>query len=97
MKGSHGSRRRTRGLRVGVRDKGKVKIRQYLAEYGEGDRVSISINPRFQAIPHPRFAGRTGEVAGRQGRSYFINIVDGGKAKRIIVPPEHLKPVEVGK
>jgi len=95
LKGSHGLRRRTRGLKVRVRDKGKIKIRQYLAEFKVGDKASISINPSFQSIPHPRFKGKTGEIVGKQGRSYFLLVKDGGKTKKIIVQPEHLKAVEV--
>lgn len=90
-------RRRTRNLRVRVRDKGKIRIRQYLAEFREGDKASISINPSFQSIPHPRFQGKTGEVVGKQGRSYYLQLKDGGKIKRILVQPEHLKSIEVGK
>ena len=90
MKGSKGYRRKTRNLKVGTRDKGKVKIKQYLQEFNEGDRVSIVINPSFQAIPHPRFRGNSGRVVGRQGRAYYVQINDKGKEKRILVTPEHL-------
>lgn len=97
MKGSHGARRRTRGFKVHVRDKGKINIRQYLAEFAEGETVSISINARFQAIPHAKFQGKTGKIVGKQGRAYFLQIKDGGKNKKILVSPEHLKVVEVKK
>jgi len=90
MKGSKGYRHKTRNLRVETRDRGKVKIRQYLQEFNEGDMVSIAINPSFQAIPHPRFRGKSGRVVGRQGRAYYIEIKDKNKEKRILVTPEHL-------
>jgi large subunit ribosomal protein L21e len=93
MKGSEGYRRRTRSLRVKPRDRGKVRIRARMQRFGEQERVSLKINPFYQNIPHPRFNGRTGTVVGRQGRAYFVEIVDGGKTKRIIVTPEHLKRV----
>jgi large subunit ribosomal protein L21e len=97
MKGSHGARRRTRAFKVHVRDKGKINIRQYLTEFAEGETVSIAINPRFQAIPHAKFQGRTGKIVGKQGRAYYLQVRDGTKTKKILVSPEHLKAVEVAK
>lgn len=90
MKGSKGYRRGTRGLRVKTRDRGKIKIRRYMQEFKDDDRVSISIDPSYQNIPHPRFQGRSGRIAGKQGRSYFIQIKDGKKEKKLLVNPEHL-------
>ncbi len=90
MKGSKGYRKGTRNLRVRLRDKGKTKIRDYLREFSEGDKVAIKINASYQKIPHPRFNGRIGEVAGRQGRAYYVKIKDGNKDKKVLVTPEHL-------
>jgi len=90
MKGSQGVRRRTRGFRVRVRDKGKVRIRKYMRDFDKEDRVSISIDSSYQNIPHPRFQGRSGRIAGKQGRAYFVSVKDGGKDKLILVNPEHL-------
>ena len=83
-------RRRTRTLRVKPRDRGKISIRRMLATFSDGDTVSIKINPSLQNIPHPRFKGKTGRVVGKQGRSYYVKITDGGKTKNILVPAEHL-------
>ena len=90
MKGSTGYRRNTRNLRVKLRDKGKIKIKDYLQEFSEGDTVAIKINPRYQKIPHPRFHGRIGKISGRQGRAYYVEIMDGDKEKKLLVTPEHL-------
>lgn len=90
MKGSHGYRRRTRNLRVKTRERGKIRITRYLQEFNEKDIVSISINPRYQAIPHPKFQGRSGVILNRQGRAYYVRIKDGDKTKEILVMPEHL-------
>ncbi|HDN83803.1 MAG TPA: 50S ribosomal protein L21e, partial [Candidatus Altiarchaeales archaeon] len=89
---SKGYRRRTRNLRVKPRDRGKISIRRYLQEFKEGDLVSISIDPRYQNIPHPRFNGKTGRVVGKQGRAYYVEIKDGNKIKRPLITPEHLLP-----
>ncbi len=94
MKGSHGYRRRTRNLRVKPRDRGKIKISKYLQKFTEGETVSISINPTYQAIPHPRFNGKSGKVVGKQGRCYHVEIRDGNKKKDILVAPEHLNALK---
>jgi len=78
-------------LKKDARERGKASIRKYLAQYDEGDIVSIVINPTYQQIPHPRFQGKTGRVVGKQGRAYFVEIRDGGKTKRILATPQHLK------
>jgi len=93
MKGSHGYRRGTRNLKVGLRDRGKIRIKRRLSEFKEEENVSISIDPSYQKMPHPRFQGRSGKVTGKQGRSYFVEIRDGSKTKQILVQPEHLKRV----
>jgi large subunit ribosomal protein L21e len=90
MKGSKGFRRRTRSLRIKPRERGKLKISRYLQRFNEGETVSISIDPSYQAIPHPRFKGRSGRVTGKQGRCYFVEIMDGKKKKEVLVAPEHL-------
>jgi large subunit ribosomal protein L21e len=91
MRGSTGVRRRTRGLRLKPREKGKVKIRRQLQAFDNGNLASININPSYQSIPHPRYQGWTGRIVGKQGRAYFLEIKDGGQVKKIIVAPEHLK------
>ncbi|MFH1722673.1 MAG: 50S ribosomal protein L21e [Candidatus Altiarchaeota archaeon] len=96
MKGSHGYRRKTRNLKVGPREKGKISIRKVLADFQEGEIVSISIDSRIQAIPHPMFRGRTGKVVGKQGKCYLIQISDGGKQKKLLVSPVHLIKSGVG-
>ncbi|MEM4347171.1 MAG: 50S ribosomal protein L21e [Candidatus Altiarchaeota archaeon] len=94
MKGSHGMRRRTRNLKVNPRDRGKINIKRYLKKFNEGDTVAIDIDPRYQAIPYPKFQGRSGKVVGKQGRAYYVLIKDGRKEKKILVTPEHLTSLE---
>lgn len=94
MKGSHGYRRRTRNLRIKAREKGKIRISRYLQKFKKGDIVAVDIDPKYQAIPHPRFNGKSGRVTGRQGRCYFVEIRDGDKKKNILVAPEHLNALK---
>lgn len=57
--------------------------------------VHLSIDP---SIPdgrfHHRFNGHTGEVVGRQGDAYVVEITDGGKDKQVIAAPVHLEAHE---
>jgi large subunit ribosomal protein L21e len=94
MKGSDGQRRRTRGLSVKPRDRGKVSIRARLQKFKEQDKVSIIINPMYQSIPDPHFHGMTGKIVKPQGRAYYVRVSDGDKTKLIIVTPEHLRRVQ---
>lgn len=87
---SKGYRRRTRNLRVIPRKKGKQSIRRYLQEFKAGESVSIKIDASYQAIPHPRFQGKSGKVTGKQGRAYYVGIKEGKKDKQVLVNPEHL-------
>ena len=45
-------------------------------------------------MPHRRFQGRTGEIAGTQGRAYVIRVADGNMMKTVVARPEHLRPIE---
>jgi len=90
MKGSKGYRKKSRGIKVAPRDRGKVHIKRYMKDFNESDMVGIDIDAAFQSIPHPRFQGRSGRIVGKQGRAYFVEIFDGSMKKTILVNPEHL-------
>ncbi len=90
MKGSQGYRRKSRGLRVKPRDRGKVRIKRYLQKFNEGETVSIKIDASYRNIPRPRFEGKSGKVVATQGRAYYIDIRDVKKRKKLLVAPEHL-------
>ncbi len=92
MKRSKGSRNRSRKkLRKDVRERGEPPVTHTLREFDEGDRVSVDIEPAIHsAMPHPRFQGVTGTIKGKQGKAFLVAFKDGGKAKTLIVGPEHL-------
>jgi len=53
----------------------------------------ISIESSLQkGMPHIKFQGKIGIIAGRQGKSYVLEIKDGDKTKMVTARPEHLKP-----
>ncbi len=87
-----GYRHKTRRLwKKNHRDKGKISITKCMAEYNEGQKVTLVAEPAVQtAIFHSRFQGLTGTVIGKRGGCYCVTIHDGGKLKTIIVHPVHL-------
>lgn len=96
MKRSKGSRNRTRKtLRKDAREQGNPPVTHSLREFEEGDIVSVRINSAVHAgMPHPRFQGATGTIAGKQGDAFLVDIKDGNKEKTLIANPEHLVPQE---
>lgn len=75
------------------RDRGISPPQRAVQEFEDGQKVHLKIDPsspkgRF----HPRFDGRTGEVAGKQGRAFKVLINDQGKEKTLLVRPEHMRP-----
>jgi large subunit ribosomal protein L21e len=81
-------------MRITPRKRGKVPVTKSLVTFKVGDRAAIKIEPRIhRGQPHAKFQGRTGEIVGTQGKAYLVEIRDGGKYKKLLVRPEHLKKV----
>jgi large subunit ribosomal protein L21e len=95
VKRSKGLRSKSRHiLRRKPRERGKTPVTHTLADFAEGSKVAIKINPSVHGgMPHVRFQGMTGTVAGRQGEAYRLALNVGGKSKQLVVRPEHLKQV----
>ena len=81
-----GFRRKTRGkLSKKVGEKGRIIISRFLQSFKEGETVNLSADPAYQrGMYHPRFHGKTGNC-------YEVEIVDGKKAKLLIIHPIHLR------
>ncbi|KYK27410.1 MAG: 50S ribosomal protein L21 [Candidatus Proteinoplasmatales archaeon SG8-5] len=90
---SKGIRSRSRKImRKSPRDRGMAPITHSFTEYEEGEKASIVIDPSVHGgQPHHRFQGLTGEVVGRQGRAFVLEVNVGKMKKRVIARPEHLK------
>lgn len=74
------------------RQKGMPPVTHALRDFREGDKVGIVINSAVhKGMPHPRFQGLTGTVAGRQGTGFVVHVKVGGKTKTLVARPEHLK------
>ena len=74
------------------RDRGTSPPQRAIADFDEGQKVHLVLDPSVEdGRFHARFSGHTGEVLGRQGDAFKVQINDGGKDKTLIVRPAHLK------
>jgi len=79
-------------LRRRSRQRGLSPITRALQTFKLGDRATIVIDSSLQkGWPHHRFHGLTGVVVERRGRAYVIDVRFGGKIKKAVVLPEHLR------
>ena len=87
------ARRKTRTkLRLNIDQRGKLNINSFLQKFETGERVVMKINPQYQkGMYHPRFYGKSAVVVEKRGHCFVVSIMDGGKAKRLIAHPAHLK------
>lgn len=93
VKASKGIMEKTRQkFRRSPRERGLSPITRALQRFEIGDKASIKIDSSVQqGWPHNRFHGQTGTVVGKQGRAYVIDVRFGGKIKKAVVTPEHLR------
>lgn len=78
-------------MKKSISDKGKLHISRYLQTFEEGDKVLLKTYSSFhKGVFSLRFHGKVGEVSGKQGGCYKVNIKDGNKAKVVIAHPVHL-------
>jgi large subunit ribosomal protein L21e len=93
MPNSNGPKQGTRNkLRNTPRERGVSPPQQSVENYETGEKVHLKLDPSLpDGTFHPRFNGRTGEVVGRQGDAFEVEITDGGKTKTIIAAAAHLR------
>ena len=91
---------RTKGTRVGTRrklsknprERGKISIGAFLQTFQIGDAVLIKPEPAYhKGMPYKRFFGHHGKIKERRGKAYVVEVKDGGKKKRLICSPIHLR------
>jgi large subunit ribosomal protein L21e len=74
------------------RERGTSPPQRAIQDYDVGQKVHLKLDPSVQdGRFHPRFNGHTGEVVGKQGRAFKVEITDGGKQKTVIAKPAHLR------
>ena len=88
-----GTRRKTRQkLKRERNEKGKISASAMFRNFSAGDTVILSPNPAVQdGIFCFNYSGRHAIVVGKRGRCYELLLRDGGKQKKLIVHPIHLK------
>jgi large subunit ribosomal protein L21e len=74
------------------RERGTSPPQRLVEQFEVGEKVHLNIDP---SVPdgrfHPRFNGKTGEIAGEQGQAFKVEITDGGKQKTLIARAAHLR------
>jgi len=70
----------------------KIGTARALRQFKPGDVVHIDLRAGFEGMPHGRYKGRTGTVVRQQGSAYVIDVREGGKVRKIISDPVHLRP-----
>ncbi|MFB6207979.1 MAG: hypothetical protein ABEJ69_01370, partial [Candidatus Nanohaloarchaea archaeon] len=91
---------KSRGSLHGARKKlsrsgSKTTISERLKEFEEGETVKVKINSsETGGRPHARFYGKTGEITGKRGDAYQVEIRDGGNTKTLFLPAIHLQKME---
>jgi large subunit ribosomal protein L21e len=78
----------------GLYKRKSLTINDYIKDIKEGDKVAIDPHPVYRgAMPHMRYKGKVGIVSEARGKSYVVEIMDGGIRKKIISSPIHIRKV----
>jgi len=90
--------KKSQGFRIKTRKKlqrearYRAPITKFLQEFEIGQKVAIVQEPSsFKGMPFSRFKGMVGEIIEKRGRAYVVKVKVGGKIKKVISRPEHLK------
>ncbi len=73
-----------------ARSKGKLAFSRYFQELNKGDKVAVVRELAIPANFPERLQGLTGEVEGKRGRAYFIEI----KGRKFLIEPIHLRKIK---
>jgi ribosomal protein L21E len=80
-----------------IREKGKIRLSEYFKQIKNGENVAL-VGERSIPCNFPsRVIGLTGKIIGDRGSYKIVDIMDGGKKKRYIVHPIHLKILKTNK
>ena len=85
---SYGKMHKTRHK---LRAKEQVTVNKILSKFELGDKVCINIQPAIHNFPHPKFQGRIGNIVGKRGDSFIVEVSDLSSKKKVIVSPVHMK------
>ena len=89
--------KRSRGSLSGrtrhLTSKRKLTVSDMVRTYPVGSKVLVSVKPRREGMPAPRYHGRHGTIVEKQGSAYIVEVKDGKARKRLVVSPIHLSEV----
>jgi len=74
-----------------LRGKGKFTPAQLVKKFSIGDKVILDPKQYKSGQPHLRYANKNGKIVEKRGIAYVVEIMDGGKKKKIVAHPVHLK------
>lgn len=80
-----------------VGTKGKLNLSKYFQEFKPNESVAVIKELSVPSNFPERLQGRTGVVAGKQGRAYIVKIKDQAREKRFIIEAIHLKKIQPSK
>src|SRR3989442_14292976 len=84
-------------FRGSPRQRGLSPITRSLQSFKVGEHVTIVIDSSVQkGWPHHRFHGMTGTVVERRGAAFVVDVRFGGRIKKAVVRPEHLRRAAQG-
>ncbi len=76
-----------------LKAKRRITVNDRLKEFEVGEKALIKPVPEHTTAPHRRYHGRVGVVVEKRGSAYVVEVKDGGKTKKLIVPPVHLQKI----
>lgn len=70
----------------------KTTVNKLLQEIETGKKVHIKIDSSIHSgIPPSRYQGLSGEVKGKRGSAYIVDVKKGNLDRELIVGPAHLE------
>ena len=73
--------------------KKRITLSEFVKTIDIGSKVRLTPYGKFEDFPPIKYSGKVGEVVGKQGGAYVVEITDGNKKKKIITSPVHLKTI----
>lgn len=77
--------------RKNIRTRGKLQLSRFFQKLEKGDAVSVIRNVSVKSNFPVRLQGRTGIIENSRGKVYLVRIKEGGKEKKFLIEPIHLK------
>ncbi len=77
-----------------LKERGKIRFSEYFKDIQTGEKVAVKREKAVVANFPSRIQGRTGDVIGKQGKSFLVKLMEFNKEKVFIIPAIHLKRIK---